>query len=193
MILRMYVTLMPVIFAGAANMLFTKTKLYKMGSNPIDGGFICKDGKRLFGENKTWAGFFGMIFFGAFFQILWGIINNFSEHMKSMNELYYELENTLIFNLCVGALFGLAYVLFELPNSFIKRRLNIIPGKTGKGIKGKIFFVVDQIDSLIGVVGVLAFFSKMTIIKYCMYIFLGAFTHIAVNMILYALKIRKNI
>jgi len=32
-------------------------------------------------------------------------------------------------NALVGFALGFAYVLFELPNSFIKRRLDIAPGK----------------------------------------------------------------
>ena len=46
--------------AGATNMVFVKAH----GSarlRPIDGGVLLRDGKRLFGDNKTWKGFFGMI------------------------------------------------------------------------------------------------------------------------------------
>ena len=39
------------------------------------------------------------------------------------------------YNLLIGALLGLFYALFELPNSFLKRRLDIKPGKTIKGKK----------------------------------------------------------
>ena len=45
-ILIMYATLMPVVIAGAANMLFTKTQLYRSHSSPIDGGKSFSDGKR---------------------------------------------------------------------------------------------------------------------------------------------------
>lgn len=92
-----------------------------------------------------------------------------------------------------GILFGFAYMICELPNSFIKRRLNMIPGKTEKSTKGALFFFIDQIDSLLGVVLVLAILSRITFKEYWMYIVLGAFTHILINLILYALKIRKNI
>lgn len=192
MILGMYVTLMPVIFAGAANMIFTRTDFYKKHCKPIDGGKFFSDGKRIFGDNKTWAGFFGMIFFGAFFQMLWGYVCSASESMESINELYVYYPNRTAYNLTSGALFGLSYVLFELPNSFIKRRIGITPGKTAKGAVGLAFFIIDQIDSLIGVVLVLSLLSKISFAKYCLYILLGALTHIAVNLVLYALKIRKN-
>lgn len=88
---------------------------------------------------------------------------------------------------------GIAYVLFELPNSFIKRRLDIPSGKTVRGAKGCIFFVIDQIDSLFGVAAVLAVLYPMPFWQYFLYILLGAVTHIAVNSILYAVKIRRNL
>ena len=128
-ILIMYATLMPVVIAGAANMLFTKTRLYRETCVPIDGGKCCADGKRIFGDNKTWAGFFGMIAANCIAQILWGLLSLHSEALGGANELYRFCGNTLLFNAAAGALFGLVYVLFELPNSFLKRRLDIQPGK----------------------------------------------------------------
>ena len=47
--------------AGAANMAFVKAPLLVGLSRPMDGGVVLRDGKRLFGDNKTWKGFFGMI------------------------------------------------------------------------------------------------------------------------------------
>ena len=81
----------------------------------------------------------------------------------------------------------------ELPNSFIKRRINIIPGKTDKGIKGILFFVIDQIDSLIGVFFVLMLLNNMSFYRYLLYLFIGALTHIVINLILFCLKIRRNV
>ncbi len=191
-ILDMYITMLPVIFAGAFNMLFTKTRLYQKTNAPIDRNRIFIDGQRIFGDNKTWAGFVSMIIICMIVQCLWGAFCNLI-HITYRNELYADYDNEVWFNLIAGFLFGLAYMAFELPNSFIKRRLKIVPGKTSKGIKGGIFFVVDQIDSLIGVILVLFCFSHMSIYKYCFYIFLGAFTHILVNLVLYKLHIRRNL
>lgn len=189
----MYITLMPVIFAGITNMFYTKTKFYRNHCSPIDGGMKFYDGRQIFGNNKTWTGFWGMVFFGAIFQLLWGAVCFAIKPLENINELYNNFSNNPAFNLASGAILGFAYVLFELPNSFIKRRLNITPGKIAGGIKGVFFFIIDQIDSLIGVVMTLNFFSKMSFVKYWLYIFLGALTHVIVNLILYALKIRKNI
>ena len=192
-ILIMYATLMPVVIAGAANMLFTKTQLYRSHSSPIDGGKSFSDGKRIFGDNKTWAGFFGMIAATALAQVMWGLLTASSGAISSRNELYQSFDNTLLFNAAAGAMFGLAYVLCELPNSFIKRRLDIKPGKTSHGFKGALFFIIDQIDSLLGVVLLLALFTGLTLPQYIQYIVLGALTHIALNLKLYDANDRKNL
>lgn len=191
-ILKSYITMMPLILGGICNMLFTKSKLYKENNLPIDNYKMCKDGNRLLGDNKTWIGFYSMIVFCIICQVIWGIICKFCG-ITNLNEWYSLIPNTLLFNVYIGFLIGLSYVLFELPNSFIKRRLNISPGKTGKGLKGCLFFIIDQIDSLLGVFLVLVFFAKIGWLDYLRYLLLGFITHIAVNWILYSLRVRRNI
>lgn len=186
----MYVTMFPVIFAGVMNMLFVRTRLYSTIKFPIDGGKTLSDGKRILGDNKTWAGFFGMTFFCALAQLLWGFVYL---RIPEMCYIYIRFDNTPVFNIAAGAAMGLAYVLFELPNSFIKRRLDIPCGKTVRGIKGCIFYLIDQTDSLFGVAAVFAALYPMSVRQYFLYILLGAVTHIVVNLILYKLKIRRNL
>lgn len=193
MILKMYITLMPVILAGIFNMVFTKTALYSKLRKPIDGGRKLKDGKEIFGKNKTWIGFFSMILFGVISQILWGYLCNQVPFLQDKNYIYYNTENTFLNNVIIGAMLGFAYVICELPNSFIKRRLDITPGKTKNGFIGKLFFIIDQIDSIIGVTFVLSFWYKMPLYQFFLFIALGGITHIVVNLILYTVKIRKNI
>jgi len=192
MLQTMYLTTSPLIAGGILNMIFTKTKIYKKFKYPIDGGKCCSDGKRIFGDNKTWIGFISMIIFCVISQIICGQACNYFE-INQLNDLYITNNNSIIFNIIFGFLIGFTYMLFELPNSFIKRRLNIKPGKTETGILGLIFFVIDQIDSLIGVMFLIYLFSEISIVKYFGYIALGAFTHIGINVVLYLLKIRKNI
>lgn len=192
MLLNMYLTMSPLIAGGVLNMLFTKTSLYKKYKYPIDGFKNYKDNKRIFGDNKTWIGFFSMILFCTISQIICGFLCN-NLNINHLNDLYMVNHNTITFNVIFGILIGFVYIISELPNSFIKRRLNIKPGKTESGFLGLIFFIIDQIDSLIGVMLILYLFSNISIVKYFGYIIVGALTHISINLILYALKIRKNI
>ncbi len=177
-VLKMYITLLPVILGGIGNMLFVKTVFYKKHRKPIDGG------KNIFGNNKTWIGAFSMIIQVTIFQILVSYTP-----LTKYNFIYERNENCLPFNLMIGLLLGTAYILFELPNSFIKRRLKIAPGET----KNWGSYLGDQIDSIIGVTVILCFYTDMTILKFFGYLVLGALTHSVINLVLYTVKIRKNI
>ncbi len=189
-ILKMYITMLPVIAGGILNMLFVKTPIYRRLKSPIDGGKYMRDSRRILGGNKTWIGFFGMIVFCALAQAAWGAVCLL---FPDLCYIYFRFKNTPLFNLAAGACMGLAYMLFELPNSFVKRRLDIPDGKTVTGVKGRVFFVIDQADSLFGVAAVYALLYPMPVWQYFLYILLGAVTHISVNSILHALKIRKNL
>ena len=60
----------------------------------------------------------------------YGFIIWHSEYMENHNFLYVNYENTMLYNMIMGFIIGFAYALFELPNSFIKRRLDIQPGSS---------------------------------------------------------------
>ena len=62
-IVKMYATLLVPIIAGIINSVFCKSNLLLSLKVPIDGGKKLKDGKRIFGDNKTIKGFLGYIVF----------------------------------------------------------------------------------------------------------------------------------
>ena len=190
-ILKMYITLLAPIMAGVLNMVWCKLKILKKYNTPMDFKKNFIDGKRIFGDNKTWKGFFGYIILNILCSVLLGFVWNIS-NLNNMNFFYLNIPNTIYNNCIIGLLLGLGYSLFELPNSFLKRRINIEPGKTSKGIKKLFFIFLDQADSVIGCCLVLSLFYPMTLLFFAMYILLGAFTHIVFNILLYFLGLRKN-
>lgn len=187
-----YVTLMPVILAGIFNMVFCKMSIFETIKKPIDNYKTFVDGKRIFGDNKTYKGFLGMIFLGIISSVLWGFLCSNNYYLQSYNLFYKNYDNTITYNILIGFLLGLIYVVFELPNSFIKRRLNIVEGKTATGLLGFLFIFIDQADSLFGCVAVINIFYKLTFVQYILFVFVGACTHIVINITLYFLKIRRN-
>ncbi len=191
-ILEMYISMMPVILAGILNMIWCKSDLATGLKIPMDNNIILRDGKRLFGENKTWKGFFGMIASGIIATTFLGAVCGQSVFLSHHNYLYVNHNNTFMYTFWIGLLWGAAYAVFELPNSFIKRRMNIKPGKHVEGVKGLFSVFFDQADSLIGCVLVLCIVYKMSLGFYIFYVLLGAFTHIIVNVCLYSLKLRNN-
>ena len=190
---EMYITLLPVILAGIMNMVWCKIKVCDFLKKPIDFEKSFIDGKRILGENKTFKGFIGMIIFGILFSVLWGIILKSSASLSTYNYFYRNYDNTILYNTLTGALMGVSYALCELPNSFIKRRFDITPGKNDINGFRKIFFIFfDQADSILGCVLVVCIFFPLPVWYYFVYVLVGALTHIILNVLLYLCHLRKN-
>ncbi|MDC0449184.1 CDP-archaeol synthase [bacterium] len=120
--------ILPVLFGGLTYILFLK-KYPNIFDYPIDFGLIFR-GKRVFGHNKTFRGTIYM----PIFTLLFGNILNLT--------LYAGIDTWGYL------LVGIFYILFELPNSLIKRQLGIKPGKYGK--YRSLQKLVDLSDSMIG-------------------------------------------
>ena len=180
----MYVTLLPVILAGVANMLFVKTPILKAYYTPLDNHRTWIDGQPIFGDNKTWKGFWGMTGLAAIMMCAWGAISSLNPELASHNLFYQYHANTLSLNILIGLALGLAYVIFELPNSFLKRRLRVKAGKTPRGLRGIPYLILDQADSIFGCVLVVAILTPMTLAYYLAYVAVGAITHIVLNVLL---------
>ena len=192
MILSLYLTLMPVILAGIANMIFCKSSLLDSVNQPIDAGRQLGDGRRLFGANKTWMGFWGMVVWGLLAQLIWSYFLARQPDLEKLHLIYAHYPNKLATNFPLGILLGLAYVVFELPNSYLKRRLDISPGKTAKDAWKYPFILLDQIDSLIGILLVLHLYISLDWAQVIGLLLVGTLTHLGVNRLLYLAKLRQN-
>ena len=190
-IVFMYVTLVPVILAGILNMIWVKLPILKFLSKPVDFGRNFVDGRRIFGDNKTWKGIAGYLIFNTLFAVIWGVVCR-QAGINSWNFFYWRHENTFAYNLLIGFLLGLGYSLFELPNSFLKRRFDIKPGKSVSGFTKVFFIFLDQADSIFGVALVVWLFCDIGVLCYLLYVLIGAATHLILNMLLYFMKLRKN-
>lgn len=187
----MYATLGSAILAGILNMIWCKADFLKPLQKPIDGGKHLSDKKRIFGDNKTRKGLVGYILLNSLSMLALGLLFNACS-WNGYSYIWQNHANEPIFNLLVGALIGLTYALFELPNSFLKRRLDIKPGKTAAGWKRALFVVLDQADSIFGICLIVCIFYKMSIPFYFLYVLIGTVTHIILNMLLYFAHLRKN-
>jgi CDP-2,3-bis-(O-geranylgeranyl)-sn-glycerol synthase len=128
---------------------------------PVDGGKICRDGRRLLGDHKTWNGLIkGPLYIGIpisivlflIFTLLWDLIRIIPDAgitlgiYRLYNDIiyyqYYFIGGSLpigfivlllrIFLCSYGAGFG------DLLGSFLKRRFNIESGEP--------FWVIDSLD-----------------------------------------------
>ena len=79
-------------------------------SQPLDGGLRLTDGRRLFGDSKTWRGFVAGMLGGAIAAPLLG------------------------YPALTGIAFGLLAMLGDLASSFVKRRLGLAPSSQTLGL-----------------------------------------------------------
>jgi CDP-2,3-bis-(O-geranylgeranyl)-sn-glycerol synthase len=151
------------------------------GGTPMDFGKVLKDGKRLFGDGKTWRGFGGGVMCGIVLGlVLWGLAALVYEPLE-----YGAFPGALtpLVLLPVGALLG------DLVGSFIKRRM----GKP----KGAPVLGLDQYDFMVGAMVLLAIFQNGWFIQHywegeavfglIFVIVLTPFLHRAVNIVGYRL------
>lgn len=134
----------PVIVSGLVHLVVLKLDLLPgLRALPIDSGATFR-GRRVFGDNKTWRG--AVVTILTVTASAWALagLNDCCIHLPSLAP-FAELHPV-----AWGCLLGTGYIVGELPNSFAKRQLDIGPGASGRGFAGRLFWVVDQLDSLAG-------------------------------------------
>jgi CDP-diglyceride synthetase len=186
-----YTTLAPVIVAAVLNMAWVTGPWARALNRPIDAGASLADGRRVFGDNKTWKGLLGMVVLGALAGLVWGQVIHGSR-LEPYNLFYARHDNTVGFNAFTGSLLGLVYAIFELPNSFLKRRVGISPGTPHGGAWTVLFVVLDQIDSVVGCALLVLAFAPVGWAFVLVTTLVGGVTHLVLNLLLYALHLRKH-
>src|ERR1700716_3162945 len=144
----------PVLVAGLGQVVVLKTRLLAGLAVPIDRGLQWR-GKPVFGPRKTWRGVIIMTTLSALVAGGQAMAARHSARLRALSPFDYGRTNPWL----LGFTLGLGYCLAELPNSFVKRRLDIAPaGTTDKW--AWLQYPVDQADSVAGCIAALRFFCK---------------------------------
>jgi hypothetical protein len=140
--LEIVVWLFAPLFVGlAANGLCIRFGLARSLARPVDGGLTWR-GSALFGRSKTWRGLAAVSAGTAAAYALRAAVASTPPALFVLASV----PAALVF----GATLGLAAMLSELVNSFVKRRLGIAPGAAAKrGLRRLPLYVLDQLDFLI--------------------------------------------
>ena len=76
----------------------------------------------------------------------------------------------------------------ELPNSFLKRQLGIAPGSAAPGtIAGPVFFALDRVDSLLGMLVALAAVAPVPPLTLAIILVVGPLLHGAFSVLTFRL------
>ena len=196
----------PVILIGIFHMVIVAKNTLASLAIPLDGGSSFR-GVRVFGDNKTWRGVVVMILGSSVVGGLQGYTLGswaFEHGLESLNfsligrDASWGLDASPTLRLALGyatvnIILGLGYVLGELPNSFVKRRLGIVAGKTGHGFFGWLFFLIDQADSIIAGLLLAVLLFGLSIRLFIIGTLVLTTVHLALNILLFLIRIRKNV
>lgn len=162
---------LPLVIGNVAHMIIVKKNYIKALSIPISS--------KLFGTNKTYRGF-----------LVLPVLSGFIAYLNAIIFDSLQIANRYAFFIRIGL--GFAYMLFELPNSYLKRKLGIPQGTSSN--KYKILqLCIDKIDSLVGVFAFYYFTISVTF-DTIIALFIAAFLiHISLSYLLVVLKIKKSI
>ncbi|MDP2345995.1 MAG: CDP-archaeol synthase [Deltaproteobacteria bacterium] len=147
----------PLLVAATLSAIVLRFHLLRFARRAIDGGATWR-GRRIFGESKTWRGVLVAVTGSAVAAL--GQELAFADIAGGLAVAHHDNAASA---LGLGALMGLGAMMGELPNSFIKRRLGIAPGKTTRGPRAVLFYVWDQIDLLTGAWPLIAFWVRPSI------------------------------
>lgn len=183
-LLKIIVFLMPFILTGFIQIAWLKAPVCQWMKYPLDFNMKLR-GRRIFGNHKTFRGFVLFLpFTGLFFWLSTSI-----EELSPYQFDIFSKGNAFL----TGVYLGLAYMLGELPNSFIKRQLDISEGTTAQGTATKFLCIVmDQIDSVAATVVALAIVEHITLLQGISLIIAGGLIHQLFNVLLYLLKVKKH-
>ena len=188
----------PVALTGILHMVVVATDMLPSLRVPLDGGRTWR-GVPVFGPNKTWRGVVVMIAGSAVLGAAQGLFGGDWAAARDLAVVdLARLGRALGDGHAAGyallnAVMGLGYALGELPNSFLKRRLAIAPGRTSRGVLGTVFFLVDQGDSVFMalLLGALLFgFSWQIVVVGTVSL---TVLHLALNAAMYAGRLRRNL
>lgn len=101
------------------------------GYGKVDFGKSLRDGRRIFGDGKTWSGFFG----GSFLGVLTGLLLYYFTRIHAISYIGV-FGNSLTGALIIAIPMSFGSLIGDLAGSFVKRRLGMKSGDKG--------FLLDQ-------------------------------------------------
>lgn len=171
--------------AGMAQTAWFATSLSRVFTVPLDGGARLR-GRRLFGENKTLRGFVVMVPAAALAFVLLGALAGGS---RSASLWPLPLPSYAL----LGAWAGFGFMAGELPNSMLKRQLDIEPGGVpNRQLAVILHFVLDRLDSGLGMLAALAIAVDVHWQTWVYVLTFGPFIHWSFSLVMFRLGLKRR-
>lgn len=179
--------LLPLLGGAAVHGLCMRFGWLAFLARPMDGGRRHR-GRPLFGRSKTFRGpVLVAVGAAAVFTLQRRLLHGLGPIASIELVDYAQLPGWWL-----GLLAGAVAELFELPNSFVKRRLGIEPGGTTRGGLGVVFYLWDQLDVLMGFWLVFAFAVPVTPLRIGISLVIVGAVHPLLTLVGYGLGMRPT-
>jgi hypothetical protein len=183
-----YFIIVAFVVAGFAHSAWLGSGLSRRLSIPLDGGATFR-GRRILGDNKTVRGFVVMIPAAAIsFGLLFFVVNSFApDAVAGLWPL------TLRGYIALGAWAGFGFMFGELPNSFVKRQLDVAPGHPPRGrLAAFVSFIIDRLDSIVGMLLAITLAVPTPWMTWLLVIVIGPAIHLGFSALLYKLGVKER-
>ena len=169
--------------AGGAQTVWFTMPASRRFAYPLDAGLRLR-GRRLFGSNKTVRGFVVMVPASAAAFALLGGGTHAIAGLWDLSPLSYAV---------LGALAGFGFMAGELPNSFVKRQLDIAPGSGSRGQAAAIVqFIVDRLDSGLGMLVVVSLAVPTPWATWAVVLLVGPAIHWTFSLVMFRLGVKAR-
>jgi CDP-diglyceride synthetase len=170
--------------AGAAQTAWLKLPASARFAVPLDGGARFR-GRRLFGDNKTARGFVVIVPVGALATgVLGPVFIDAGASVWNLSALSYA---------GLGAFAATGLMLGELPNSFLKRQLDVPPGGAPRGRVARVVaFSLDRFDSVLGTLIAVALVVPTPAATWLWAVLLGPPLHWSFSVALWVLGVKRR-
>jgi CDP-2,3-bis-(O-geranylgeranyl)-sn-glycerol synthase len=176
--------------AGIAHAMWLRSRTAQSFHAPVDFNLRVR-GRPLFGANKMWRGFVVMPLGGALAFWAFAMLRGTDALPAWLAAGMWELPPMSY--AWLGFACGLAFMLAELPNSFVKRQLDIAPGMAPeRGGLATACFVIDRIDSVLGVLIVVTLLLPVSAATWGWVLVLGPGVHGAFSVWLHRLGVKAR-
>lgn len=177
LVLQSVYFMLPAYVANMLPQIFARFKLLEFLNIPVD--FDSKIGEQtVFGRHKTWRG----IIVGVLGAILTIYLQKSLENKAFFLQISL-LDYVSLNGVISGLLFGAGALLGDIVKSFVKRRINIAPGKSMP--------IFDQLDFVIGALIFMSLIYVPPFWNIVIILILSPILHLIVNIIAYFLKLKK--
>jgi CDP-archaeol synthase len=171
--------------AGLAQTAWFATPVSRRFAVPLDGGVRLR-GRRVFGANKTLRGFLVMVPASSviFLLLALAVAHPAAAGLWPLTPAGYAR---------LGACAALGFMAGELPNSFVKRQLNIEPGALAlRWWTAAVQFAIDRVDSGVGMLLAVSVAAPTPALTWPIVLAIGPAFHWAFSVLMFQLGLKAR-